>query len=83
MKNSTYLYPLRFSPTSVLQVDCRLEVLNSLNLDKVIYNIKGFGEHPLAEGNILISCLTKRESIKEIVVVNPYFDKEITYSIDI
>jgi hypothetical protein len=44
--------------------------------------LKGFGEEPVAEDNIVINCKAKQQIIKEIEIKNPYYDKDIVYRVE-
>lgn len=46
------------------------------------YDLKGYGEEPVAEDHIVIHCQARKPTKHEIEVKNPYTDKEITYTVE-
>ena len=74
--------PLTFSPKWMCQAECRLELFNPLTNDKFEYEIKGYGEEPVAEDHIVIKCKARATAQKEIEIRNPFTDRDITYKVD-
>lgn len=59
-----------------------MELYNTVTNDKFEYELKGFGEEPVAEDHIVINCKARETTIYEIELKNPYNDKEITYKVE-
>ncbi|KAL4498636.1 hypothetical protein ABPG72_019754 [Tetrahymena utriculariae] len=81
-KKSTGVYPITFSPNWLIQAESKLSLFNPLTNDQFEYDLKGYGEEPVAEDHIVISCKAKQPTTKEIEIRNPYTDKEIIYRVE-
>jgi hypothetical protein len=46
------------------------------------YELKGFGEEPVAEDHIVINCKARETTTYEIELKNPYNDREISYKVE-
>lgn len=46
------------------------------------YELKGFGEEPIAEEHIILSCQARKQTRREIELKNPHADKPITYRVE-
>ena len=57
---STGHYPLDFAPEWLCEKDGELTLSNMATGDKYVYTLKGIGEEPLAEGNVVIECAARQ-----------------------
>lgn len=57
--NSTGHYPLEFTPSWTGACEGELTLTNASVGDKYVYNLKGLGEEPLAEGHVLLNCTAR------------------------
>ncbi|EWS70940.1 flagellar associated protein, putative (macronuclear) [Tetrahymena thermophila SB210] len=81
-KKSQGSFPLTFKPKWICEAECKLILQNPLTNDLFEYNIKGFGEEPVAEDHFVIQCSARQTKIHDIVVKNPYTDKDVTYKVE-
>lgn len=81
-KKSTGVFPITFSPIWVQQAEAKLILSNPITNDVFEYEMKGYGEEPVAEEHIILNCLARKTTRREIELKNPYADKPITYKID-
>jgi hypothetical protein len=63
-------------------VEGKLELYNTVTNDKFEYELKGFGEEPVAEDHIVINCKARETTTYEIELKNPYNDREISYKVE-
>lgn len=81
-KKSTGLYAVSFVPQWISKAEAKLSFFNPLTNDSFEYELRGFGEEPVAEDHIVITCKAKQPTAKEIEIKNPYTDREVTYKVD-
>jgi len=81
-KKSTGVYPITFSPIWMITAVAKLNFFNPLTNDLFEYELKGFGEEPVAEDHIVVNCKAKQQTLKEIEIRNPYTDKEVVYKVE-
>ena len=76
-RRSTGYFPLSFTPKWICSAESRLELFNPLTNDRFEYELKGYGEEPVAEDHIVINCKARETTKHEIELKNPYNDKDI------
>ena len=81
-KKSTGVFPLTFSPIWVQTAEARLVLLNPITNDVYEYDLKGFGEEPVAEEHIILNCEARKLTKREITLQNPFNDRTVTYRIE-
>ncbi|EGR27619.1 hypothetical protein IMG5_193180 [Ichthyophthirius multifiliis] len=81
-KKSTGIFLVTFSPKWICQAFSKLTFFNPNTNDFIEYELKGIGEEPVAEEHIIINCKAKQKTKKEIVIKNPYTDREVTYKVE-
>ncbi len=59
--------------------ESRLELSNPITNDKFEYELKGFGEEPVAEDHIVINCKARESKVHEVELKNPHNDRDVTY----
>ena len=55
-KKSTGVFPLSFNPIWVSQAEAKLVLMNPSTNDVFEYELRGFGEEPVAEEHIILNC---------------------------
>jgi hypothetical protein len=55
---------------------------NQATNDVFEYDLRGFGEEPVAEEHIILQCQARKTTRREIELRNPHSDKAITYRIE-
>lgn len=68
--NSTGYFPLEFTPSWTEVCEGELTLTNSAVGDKYVYNLKGVGEEPLAEGHVVLDCTARKPKVLAFKVVN-------------
>jgi hypothetical protein len=71
-----------FTPTWVQDAEAKLILSNPITNDVFEYELKGFGEEPVAEEHIILNCSARKATRRDIELKNPYPDKSITYKVD-
>ena len=46
------------------------------------YELKGYGEEPVAEEHIILNCQARKATRRDIELRNPYQDRNVTYHVD-
>jgi len=57
---ATGYYPLDFTPEWIVESEGELTLNNQATGDKYVYTLKGTGEEPLAEANVVIDCAARQ-----------------------
>ena len=73
---------LTFCPTEKINVNAVLKLLNNFTSEKYIYTLIGNVEEPLAEGNIEITNINAKESIKKIITIDNPLERDVTYTVE-
>lgn len=76
-RRTTGSFPITFTPRWLCTAQARLELFNPLTNDKFEYELKGYGEEPMAEDHIVIDCNAREQTTYGIEIKNPT-DKDIT-----
>lgn len=79
-KGATENFLLSFKPTWVIDVKGMLTLNNKSTGEVYEYELKGFGEEPLAEDHIVLECKARDTSSYTFEVKNPT-DKQVTYTV--
>lgn len=76
------MFPITFSPIWVQQAEAKLVLSNPQTNDVFEYDLRGYGEEPVAEEHIILQCQARKTTKREIEIKNPYPDKAIIYKIE-
>eukprot|EP00825_Cyclidium_porcatum_P017017 TRINITY_DN1987_c0_g1_i2.p1 TRINITY_DN1987_c0_g1~~TRINITY_DN1987_c0_g1_i2.p1 ORF type:complete len:400 (-),score=64.28 TRINITY_DN1987_c0_g1_i2:21-1220(-) len=79
-RKSPGYFPITFTPKWLCTACAKLELTNPLTNDKFEYELKGFGEEPMAEDHIVIDCNARETTTYSIKVQNPY-DTPLKYTV--
>ncbi len=71
-RKSTGNLPVIFSPKWLSKAEAKLELMNPYTNDKFEYELKGFGEEPVAEDHIVINCKARETTKYEIELKNQF-----------
>ena len=63
-------YPLDFTPDWITEVTGECILTNQSTGDKYVFTLKGIGEEPLAEGNVVIECAARKPKQVPFTVYN-------------
>lgn len=67
-RKSPGYFPITFTPKWLCTACAKLELTNPLTNDKFEYELKGFGEEPMAEDHIVIDCNARETTTYSIKV---------------
>jgi hypothetical protein len=81
-KKSTGYYTVSFKPPWIMRSEARLTLFNPQTNDLFEYELIGLGEEPLARDHIVLNCVARRPTKREIDVENPYKDKSVSYKVE-
>jgi len=81
-KKSQADYKLTFKPDWICTAEAKLSIQNQYTGDVYEYEIKGFGEEPLAEDHIIMECKARKKKTQEILVKNYATDKFTVYRVE-
>jgi len=81
-KKGTGNFPVTFNPVWIQEAEAKLTLSNPITNDVFEYELKGYGEEPVAEEHIILNCLARRPTKRDIELKNPYTDRTITYHVD-
>ena len=73
---------LTFSPIEKINVNGMLKLINNYTSEKYFYTLIGNVEEPLAEGNIEITNINAKESIKKIITIDNPLERDVTYTVE-
>ena len=73
---------LTFSPTEKINVNGVLKLINNFTSEKYFYTLIGNVEEPLAEGNIEITNINAKESIKKTITIDNPLERDVTYTVE-
>jgi len=73
---------LTFNPTEKINVNGMLKLINNFTSEKYFYTLIGNVEEPLAEGNIEITNINAKESIKKIITIDNPLERDVTYTVE-
>jgi hypothetical protein len=79
-KKETQSFTLYFKPTWVMQHTGTLTLRNELTKEEYEYELKGYGEEPLAQYHYVLNCKA-RETKEHTFEVKNYSDKTLTYTV--
>ena len=75
------MFPVTFNPNWLQEAEAKLILSNPATNDVFEYELKGYGEEPVAEEHIILNCQARKLSKREIEIKNTS-DKAITYTVD-
>ena len=55
---------------------------NPSTSDVFEYELKGFGEEPVAEEHIILNCQARKQTRREIELKNPHSDRAVTFRVE-
>ena len=73
---------LTFCPTEKINVNGMLKLINNYTSEKYFYTLIGNVEEPLAEGNIEITNINAKESVKKIITIDNPLERDVTYTVE-
>ena len=73
---------LTFCPTEKINVNGMLKLVNNYTSEKYFYTLIGNVEEPLAEGNIEITNINAKESVKKIITIDNPLERDVTYTVE-
>jgi disulfide oxidoreductase YuzD len=73
---------LTFNPTEKINVNGMLKLINNFTSEKYFYTLIGNVEEPLAEGNIEITNINAKESVKKIITIENPLERDVTYTVE-
>lgn len=80
-RKSTGNFPIVFSPNWMNDGEAKLVLTNPATNDVFEYDLKGYGEEPVAEEHIILTCQARKLTKRDIELKNNT-DKPITYKVD-
>ena len=72
---------MTFRPPWVCEAEYKLTLTNPNTKDEFEYDIKGYGEEPLAERHIVVNCKAKKTEKVLIELDNKKNDKPMLYTV--
>ena len=79
-KNSQEHFVLSFKPQWACYIESKLTLKNEITNEEYEYELKGYGEEPLAEDHIILKCKA-RETTSHSFEVKNATDKSVHYSV--
>ena len=79
-KQDSMSFSLTFKPTWVMQHNAVLTLKNESTKEEYEYELKGYGEEPLAEDHIVLNCSARETQYHTFEIKNPS-DKTVTYTV--
>lgn len=79
-RKSTDNFILSFKPLWVCSLSGKLVLTNQVTNEVYEYELKGFGEEPLAEDHIILNCKARETTTKIFEIKNPT-EKPIQYTV--
>jgi len=79
-KQDSMSFSLTFKPNWVMQHTAILTLKNESTKEEYEYELKGYGEEPLAEDHIILSCAAREKQTHTFEIKNPT-DKKVTYTV--
>jgi len=73
---------LTFCPTEKINVNGMLKLTNNYTSEKYFYTLIGNVEEPLAEGNIEITNINAKETVKKIITIDNPLERDVTYTVE-
>ena len=73
---------LTFCPTEKINVNGMLKLVNNYTSEKYFYTLIGNVEEPLAEGNIEITNINAKESVKKVITIDNPLERDVTYTVE-
>lgn len=80
-KNSTGHYQITFRPSWILEAEARLVLHNPFTGQQYEFDLKGFGEEPLAEGHIVLECKARKTKSHTFTIKNDS-DHKMSYRVE-
>ena len=74
-------YQITFRPPWILEAEARLTLHNPFTGQQYDFELKGFGEEPLAEGHIVLECQARKTKSCTFSIKNEY-DRRMTYKVE-
>ena len=73
---------LTFCPIEKINVNGMLKLINNYTSEKYFYTLIGNVEEPLAEGNIEITNINAKETVKKIITIDNPLERDVTYTVE-
>ena len=73
---------LTFCPIEKINVNGMLKLTNNFTSEKYFYTLIGNVEEPLAEGNIEITNINAKETVKKIITIENPLERDVTYTVE-
>lgn len=64
------MFPVKFSPKWVEDSEAKLTLSNPITNDVFEYDLRGYGEEPVAEEHIIVNCIARKTTKREIELTN-------------
>ena len=74
-------YPITFRPPWILEAEAKLTLINPFTGQQYDFELKGFGEEPLAEGHIVLECQARKTKSCTFPIKNEN-DKRMTFRVE-
>ena len=74
-------YQVTFKPDWIMQADAKLTLNNTFTGQQLDFDLKGYGEEPLAEGHVVLECKARKTKTHAFHIKNET-DKKVSYRVE-